>query len=86
MDHPDRVAQAHQGPGITTSLGGHSLVGRLVVGRLVADQEDRQGAQVVLEVPAALGVPEALEAHLGVDGVSVPVDRPKDSRWAIHQD
>ena len=80
MDRPDRVAQAHRVLGTTISLGERILVDRLVVGRLVADQEDRQGAQVALEVPVALGVPEAPEVPLGVDGVSVLADRPKDSK------
>ena len=74
MDRPDRVAQAHRGLGTTISLGERILVDRLVVGRLVADQEDR------LEVPVALGVPEALEVPLGVDGVRILADRPKDRK------
>lgn len=80
VDHLDRVAQAHRGLGTTISLEEQIPVDRLVVGRLVADQEDRQGAQVALEVPVALGVPEALEVPLGVDGVSVLADRPKDHK------
>ena len=80
VDRPDRVAQAHRGLGTTISLGEQIPVDRLVVGHLVADQEDRQGAQVALEVPVALGVPEALEVPLGVDGVSVLADRPKDHK------